>query len=780
MNTVEQGDKFEDAVINVMQFFPNTTLRKQILISGKKVDVFCEINSQLQGSTRIAVECKDYAAPLTREVVARIVADYAPLFSNQEIDKLFLVTRRGIVANATASLDGKKFQHYTLKELEDLVIDPRILLDNMTRQFEIDDLNLYYIPAKASDVNLKGIAKNFEAVYSPAMDICIHRGINKYEGLIATLKSHRDYEKLLSNIEITEENFSEALKLRTQKEGRDLFSIVDQWANDADINCGLALLGSYGTGKSSFAKYLAQSYALKYKAGEFKRLPLLIELRDFGAHQDMEGLITQHLVNKHKMQNGSYSLFRKMNKEGRYLLIFDGFDEMKQGMTREALFYNFNEINELAEGNSKIILAGRPTIFESSEEQAAILSNRRDSMMQAPGRYIQVEILPPSIEDTFRLMEAYTKVKAGTDASQVFTKIEELKALIKANQNEAIVDLISRPVHIPMLVSVLPEFKGDITELSRAKLYKEFISRIIFREVRRLPSAYIKRYSVESRYKFARELAFEMFKKGEARSVKYSEIPEHLVSPYVIPGETLLSTQRDLVAACFLERKPPDNLVFGHKSFLEFLVADKICADIHSGSYDESVFPKEALGYEIASFMLEILDAASVQKLFSSEMLKCEKTLIAVLESGFKTVMNDVIDIAKEDELAEGLRAELRKEALPLFEHTFSRSFMSMCNEAKLSEKFRTKLSCYLLLYLVSDEFRMGNKQQDAIYLYEAFSDNLAGPIVGYILYLRDIIPPESLAKYPKVHDMAFARIDIKTWASIYDDMLSALFRNVF
>ncbi len=762
-----------------MQFIPNAKVRRQISISGKKVDVYCEINSQLQGSTRIAVECKDYSKSLTREVVAGIIADYAPLFFSQEIDKLFLITRRGIVANATTSLNEKQVKHYTLKELEDLVVDPSILLDNMSRQFEIDDLNQYYIPAKATAVDLKQVFSNFEAVYSPAMDICINRGILKYEVLIAYLKSHKDYEKHLSNLEINKNNFSKILKLRSERNIVDLFSLVDEWVGAAEMQCGLALLGSYGTGKSSFAKYIARHYSEKYKAGEFKRLPLLIELRDFGAHQDMEGLITHHLVNKHKMQNGSYSLFRKMNKEGRYLLIFDGFDEMKQGMTRDALFYNFNEINQLSEGNSKIILAGRPTIFESTEEQASILSNRRDAMMQANGKYIQLEISAPSIDDTFRLMEAYTKVKAGGDKQKVFERIDELKTLVADGESETLVDLISRPVHIPMLVNVLPAFEGSINELNRAKLYKEFVLRIIFREVLRLPSAYIKRYSVDSRYNFARDLAFEMFKKGEARSVKYSEIPEHLLSAYVIQGETLSSTQRDLVAACFLERKPPDNLVFGHKSFLEFLVADKICNSLRDGAYDESFISKEALGYEIGSFIVEMLDLAGIKYLLGDAALKHERTIEIVIDSGFKSIMNDMVSSEDNDELLEGISSEMKKEALPLFDLLFSISFMSKFLSLNPSDKFRSRVSLYLLLYLVSDAFNMAKKEADALYFYETFSDGLIGAITGYILYLREVVQPAALIRYPKVHEIAMSRMDARTWNSAYDDMTSSLFRHM-
>ncbi len=39
-----------------------------------------------------------------------------------------------------------------------------------------------------------------------------------------------------------------------------------------------------------------------------------------------------------------------------------------------------------------------------------------------------------------------------------------------------------------------------------------------------------------------------------------------------------------MVAACFLERKPPDILFFGHKSFAEYLVAERLVQDMSSRS----------------------------------------------------------------------------------------------------------------------------------------------------------------------------------------------------
>jgi predicted NACHT family NTPase len=125
----------------------------------------------------------------------------------------------------------------------------------------------------------------------------------------------------------------------------ELEPLIDDWIANPDVQESIAILGSYGTGKSSFARKIAWSYARKFKSGETVRMPLLIELKEFGSHQDLRSLITGYLVNRHRVKNYSYELFRALNREGRFLVIFDGFDEMKLGMTLDALMFNFNEIN---------------------------------------------------------------------------------------------------------------------------------------------------------------------------------------------------------------------------------------------------------------------------------------------------------------------------------------------------------------------------------------------------------------------------------------------------
>ena len=100
-------------------------------------------------------------------------------------------------------------------------------------------------------------------------------------------------------------------------------------------------------------------------------------------------------------------------------------------------------------------------------------------------------------------------------------------------------------------------------------------------------------------------LAVEITKMGDARSIRRSEIPAHVFAQFVKPGENTDIARRDLVAACFLERKEPDLLTFGHKSFLEFLVASRIVSLIKLSDSDiESSLV--AATSEIGSFVIDL------------------------------------------------------------------------------------------------------------------------------------------------------------------------------
>ena len=67
---------------------------------------------------------------------------------------------------------------------------------------------------------------------------------------------------------------------------------------------------------------------LRKKGVERPRLPLVIPLRDYAKAVSVESLFSEFCFRKHEIPLPGYSAFEQLNRMGKLLLIFDGFDEM--------------------------------------------------------------------------------------------------------------------------------------------------------------------------------------------------------------------------------------------------------------------------------------------------------------------------------------------------------------------------------------------------------------------------------------------------------------------
>jgi hypothetical protein len=597
------GSALESLTLEIMRLFPGASLESQKKLAGKKVDNYCVLSTGFMPPFRIAIECKDWGRPLTRKQVAVIVSEYLSLLDQELIDQFLLVTRHGIVPDARNVFDGRKLQHFTFADLTDKVLDPTPLIDNMVRQYSAGGLDKYYIPQWTYAPDLEVASSDFDLLYNEFIDFAVESAI---DDLNTAKEEWRRYngDNLKQLVDrYYQASFYKILAQRRNEVLQQLETLVLEWVNNDSIQQGLALLGSYGTGKSSFAKRLAFAVASSYRRDKVGRIPLLIELKEFGSHQDISGLITHELVNRHRVLNGSFELFQSLNAAGRILLILDGFDEMKQGMTIDSLIYNFHQISSLHNARSKILLCGRPTIFENQAEQTRVFKGDLQLGTTSLAQYIQINLAPFDTNEVGEFLLRYSMVHNKTHLERIKLFIEELATEVRINKELA--SLVSRPVHLPMLVSVIPRLNLSPKLIRRSDLYKEFIDAIIEREMLKRHAEFRVSYSIESRRRFAVGLAFEMCRKGESRSLRTTEIPDHLLEGFVRPGYPKEAVRRDLVAACFLERKPPDILFVPHKSFLEYLAAEHIVGLMREDSPNTDALGFEA-SPEILSFVLEM------------------------------------------------------------------------------------------------------------------------------------------------------------------------------
>jgi hypothetical protein len=153
---------------------------------------------------------------------------------------------------------------------------------------------------------------------------------------------------------------------------------IDRWLDDPSKE-HISILGEFGTGKTWFALHYAWLSLQKYKVAKEKgvqrpRLPLVIPLRDYAKAVSVESLFSEFFFRKHEIPLSGYSVFEQLNRMGKFLLIFDGFDEMATRVDRQKMIDNFWELARVVVPGSKAILTCRTEHFPTSIEGRSLLN----------------------------------------------------------------------------------------------------------------------------------------------------------------------------------------------------------------------------------------------------------------------------------------------------------------------------------------------------------------------------------------------------------------------
>lgn len=517
----QKGDAFE-LDVREMLALQGWTVTNERLLGHKKVDALASKTTEFGQFTRMAVECKDYLTPLTKTTVVGVVADYLPLLSDGRVDALLLITRHGLAPAAGEYADGVRgLIHCTYPDLLRSLIDFSSYVPGLVTEYETD--------------------------------------------LIATT--------------YTEQCYADSDGTRRCTLERDLLEWVD-----ADDPMPIAVVAGYGMGKTTLARRMAFILGRRYLADPQARIPVLIGLEQVSSDQSLEGLLGRHFTSLHNIPRYNFHAFSRLNAAGRFVLLLDGFDEMRRLMSPEVLHYNLSQLARLVVGNSKVVLFGRLTVFMSDEEQLQMLHGMGPlggAWRRLPGTvgFRELHLLPFSegqIEAFLTRFASVSKKNARVARRVLFGRSPALK---RASQTALLTDIATRPVQLKMLTEVLPSYHGPIDDLTLTVLYSEFIDLVIRRECSKLTRQAVPPHE---RRAFAADLAVWMWRKALNYGVAAADLPDELFSLYSRPGEDLLSTRRDLLAACFLERKVGTGYYFPHRSFQEFLIAEFLSKSIVS------------------------------------------------------------------------------------------------------------------------------------------------------------------------------------------------------
>jgi len=348
------------------------------------------------------------------------------------------------------------------------------------------------------------------------------------------------------------------LECQVEGEGRfDLVEYVDSWLKKPSGH-QLVLLGDFGTGKTWFCRYYASRLARRYLNNpDENRIPVLISLREYTTALNVEQMVTSTLVDVYNLQlPGGFKTFMHLNKWGRLLLIFDGFDEMEQHIEYSLAQRNYRELARTGTQSSKTVLTSRPLFFEGSQQLQTVL--------QISGNRLRFETLSLWDLNEKQIQELLRK-RAPLKWKTLWAQVKRFSRLK---------DLASRPVMTHIIAETLPSI-DDPDRIDSAALYRIYLNKWI-EEACRLKSAHVEAVKGDV-LTFIRDLAWDLFNSRATKTISLSELRERSRNRTEFLEFNLILRQ------LLVHDKQTGNYTFPHVSFIEYFVAETVIENIIDG-----------------------------------------------------------------------------------------------------------------------------------------------------------------------------------------------------
>jgi hypothetical protein len=353
----------------------------------------------------------------------------------------------------------------------------------------------------------------------------------------------------------------------------------------------IAIIAEYGAGKTSYAKYLAAWLAKRALDDLLQPKPILLQLGNLTRQQSIRGLINNLFSDEFNIEGYSYRLFNLLLGQGSFVVILDGFDEMKHAMRSRDIVANLNMLRDFMKNKrSKFMLLGRPDPFTTIQDEFALKG----------GVTIGTQIIDDNTTlkfDIFGLAEfsddeldAFLRafLVSKTRNSGIGNKKAYIDARLQDIKTMNISSVVRKPVHAKMLgvLTAAPNWKIEST--SEYDLFDHFVAGFLRRE---LSEKEARATIPESqRRQFMEKIAWWLWTKKKRISFSSDEVPDQVISSargFFESGESKENIVREMLIGSILSRSMSSDLVvakdafsfyFPHKSYWEFLVAEYIAS----------------------------------------------------------------------------------------------------------------------------------------------------------------------------------------------------------
>jgi WD40 repeat protein/3',5'-cyclic AMP phosphodiesterase CpdA len=364
---------------------------------------------------------------------------------------------------------------------------------------------------------------------------------------------------------------------------------------DADTGRFILLLGDFGRGKTFALREVARRIP-----EELPHLtPILIELRALEKAHRIDGLVAAHLAN-HDERNIDLGAFQYMLRQGRVVLLFDGFDELVTRTTYERATDHLDTLLSAAADNAKIVVTSRTQHFHSHAQVLTALGERVGLLRQR--RLFSVEEFTPDQIRSY-LVKHYRGDERAADAQ--LKLIRNVKNLVDLSHNPRMLSFVADLNEERLRAAARTEHG-----LSAASLYREILTAWLELEERRtrgipgVPAG----LTLADLWHVVTQLALRLWEANES-VLAVADLAEvaGTLSGMVRRRMSHEQATHALGTGTLLVRDDSGLFGFIHGSIVEWLVANEIAAELARG--DTRLLSRRTLSQLTVEFLGDLADA---------------------------------------------------------------------------------------------------------------------------------------------------------------------------
>jgi uncharacterized protein YjbI with pentapeptide repeats len=331
----------------------------------------------------------------------------------------------------------------------------------------------------------------------------------------------------------------------------------------------LALLGEFGTGKSTFSRRLAATLAERFRESPSeRRAPILLDLRTMGS---TVGTIESMVTAQYQQITGQglmLDAFRRANADGNLVLIVDGFDEMLAYTEPRQLLSNLRSILDTGVGHAKLIITGRTNYFRDRPEASeAIVGESANMLTSAASREMYDELR--GRQARIRYLQMFNDTQMNHYLQQALPNTWRAVGQLLAT-NAALGDLAQRPFLLNLMRESFPRLQDhESGTITLNDIYEAYAAAWVDTDRNK------QRFLGDHRAEVLDDLARALWDAPGA-TLHWRDLANRVSVMFAQSSVDLQQLDAEIRTAGFLERDAVGNYRFAHRSFLEFFVAASI------------------------------------------------------------------------------------------------------------------------------------------------------------------------------------------------------------